>query len=174
MDSSPGVNQSWLGGARRWVRLAVVLLCGAGQWGCANSTHGYITPERFDFKTVVELPPGNSGGWRAVCIEARFTHGNTGDYSICRFEVGTPLRNRQQGVISLDRARAEAAIQANNAAHAVMAAAQPGDLTGPLCLQFKSVYNELLRQKIKGARVGACETHGVEVVIFDVAVGRLP
>lgn len=135
--------------------------------GC-NATSGRITPAHFRFKTVVRPSPDGAGGWRAVCIDARFTHGNTGLKGVCKFEVGTPLSNARQGTISLGMAQEESAKWANRAAHMVMSKAKPEDLTGLLCQEFRTLYHAMLEQAIRGAKVSGCTTPGIETVLFDI------
>jgi hypothetical protein len=89
---------------------AQVLLLIAVLLGCArgvNTVTGVITPAHFRFKTVVEISKRNKqrpDGWQAVCIHARITEGDSGATDVCKFEVGLPLRNEDQGDISLELA----------------------------------------------------------------------
>lgn len=151
----------------RYLLAAATALWGTTLVGC-NATSGRITPAHFKFRQVVKKSGADASGWRAVCINARFTHGNTGLKGVCKFEVGVPLRNTQQGEIPLETAQEEAAKWANRAAHMVMAEAKPEDLTGPLCYKFKTLYRLMLSEAVHGAQVSDCVTRGVDTVPFDV------
>ncbi|MCY1023204.1 hypothetical protein [Pyxidicoccus sp. MSG2] len=106
-------------------------------------------------------------GWRAVCINARVTEGDSGATDVCKFEVGLPLRNGQQGDIPLMEARWLSAELANQAAQWVLAAARPGEMIAVHCIQFRRRYERLLKDEIAGARVSECRTPGIETVRFD-------
>jgi hypothetical protein len=150
--------------------LCVLLLGVGGLSGCGtgrNSVTGRITPAHFEFTTVVEEEPGEPSGWRAVCIHARITQGDSRATTACKFEVGLPLCNRQQGRISLEDAQDAAAEMANRAAYRVLSEARPGTMLATLCRDFKELYGVLLDEKFKGAKVGECKTRGVKVVHFD-------
>lgn len=156
----------------RWC-LPVVLLI-VGPMGCArglNTVTGRITPGHFRFKPVVQIDKRNRtqpDGWQAVCIHARITEGDSGATDVCKFEVGLPLRNEEQGDIALEVAQRTAARLANRAAHTVLAEAPPGEMLAVLCLQFKGRYEKMLKEEIDGARVSQCETEGIETVYFDI------
>ncbi|HEX5751495.1 MAG TPA: hypothetical protein VFZ09_35055 [Archangium sp.] len=160
---------------RSWWRFRGALLCSlllgvGGLSGCGtgrNSVTGRITPEHFEFTTIVEEEPGEPSGWRAVCIHARITQGDSGATTACKFEVGLPLCNRQQGRISLEDAQEAAAEMANRAVYRVLSEAHPGTMLATLCRDFKELYGVLLEEEFKGAKVGECKTRGVKVVHFD-------
>jgi hypothetical protein len=154
--------------------LATTLLTGAlGQSGCTHGRGlviGRITPEHFRFKTVVavdadEMQPD---GWRAVCIHARITEGDSGATDVCKFEVGVPIRNTQQREVPLEVAQQVATYLANTAAHEILAKAQRGEMIAILCRRFKNKYDHLLREHIAGARVSECRTLGLEPIYFDI------
>lgn len=170
MDDSTGRSRRLRPG------LILCLLFAAGGMNCAsgasgrNPVTGVITPEYFRFREVVpdNDPSMPSGGWRAVCILAQIKHGNSGAKTACEFEVGVPLRNKDQGTIPLEIAQFAAASMANQAARAVMSDAQPGEMLAELCRRFKVVYQEILDAKIKGARVSQCRSAGIETVPFGI------
>lgn len=158
------------------------LLVLAGMWwlgaggltGCAsgrNTVTGRITPEYFEFTTTVKKPRSKNepGGWWAVCIHAQITQGDSGATSICKFEVGLPQRNRSQGEISLAHAQEVAADMANRAIYKVLSEAHPSTMHVTHCINFKKIYEPMLDEKIKGARVGACETESAKTVHFGVS-----
>jgi hypothetical protein len=158
----------------RWFLTVLLLVVVAAPLGCArglNTVTGRITPSHFRFKTVVEVAKRNRihpDGWRAVCIHARITEGDSGATDICKFEVGLPLRNRDQGDISLEVAQRTAAATANRAAHRVLAEARQGEVIALLCLRFKERYEKMLKEEVSGSRVSQCETEGIETVYFDI------
>ncbi|WP_375769406.1 DUF2381 family protein [Archangium gephyra] len=157
----------------RLVVLVGVLLWGAGGLtGCAtgrNTVTGRITPAYFEFTTVVEKsgPEDEPGGWRAVCIHARITMGESGATHICKFEVGMPLHNEHQGEISLQDAQDAAAAMANRAMYKILSEAAQGEMLFTHCKNFKTLYNLMLKEKIYGAEVGACMRKGVKTVHFN-------
>jgi outer membrane PBP1 activator LpoA protein len=135
-----------------------------------------ITPEYFRFRDVV---PDNdrsapSGGWRAVCIHALIKHGDSDARTVCKFEVGVPIRNEQQGEISVEEAQFAAASMANRAAREVLAEAHPGEMFAVLCRNFKKMYRPMLKAKIAGSEVGECTTAGTETVLFGITTGVEP
>ena len=156
------------------VLLAFVGLSCARGSADRNPVVGVITPEYFRFRDVVpdDDPSKSSGGWRAVCIQARVEHGNSGAKTACQFEVGVPLRTEEEGEISLELAQFAAASMANRAAREIMSDAQPGEMLAELCRQFKVIYEAMLNAKITGARVGACRTEGIETVPFGITGGE--
>jgi len=158
----------------------VLVLLFVGQAGCArglNTVTGRITPAHYRFKTVVEISKRNKlrpDGWRAVCIHARITEGDSGATDVCKFEVGLPLRNEDLGDVPLELAQQTAARTANRAAHLVLSAAREGEMIAVLCLQFKEHYERLLKEEIAGSRVSQRETDGIETVYFDIPGGLTP
>lgn len=160
-----------------WCLLGLLFV---GQMGCArglNAVSGRITPSHYRFKTVVEISKRNKlrpDGWRAVCIHARITEGDSGATDVCKFEVGVPLRNEDLGDISLELAQETAARTANRAAHLVLSEAPAGEMIAVLCLQFKDRYERLLKEELAGSRVSQCETEGIETVYFDIPGSLTP
>ncbi|WP_205525826.1 hypothetical protein [Pyxidicoccus trucidator] len=152
--------------------MVAVLLASTGLVGCvhgSNSVAGRISPEHFRFKTVVTLDSQTlPDGWRAVCIIARITEGDSGATDVCKFEVGLPLRNAQRGDVPLMDARWISAELANHAARSVLAEARPGEMIAVHCIQFKRRYERMLKDEIAGARVSECRTPGIETVHFDI------
>jgi len=124
-----------------------------------------ITPEMFKFKMIVRAD-SDGGGWRAVCIKARITNGNTQATGLCAFEVGTPLRMKTGTEVSLGFAQKVAAELANTAAVTVLRSLPPETMIGPACLAFRAEYHLLLRQAIDGSKVGECG-RDAPVVLFD-------
>lgn len=124
----------------------------------------------FPLQTVVavdtnELQPD---GWRAVCIHARITEGDSDATDVCKFEVGLPIRNIQQRDVPLEVAQQVATYLANEAAHEVLSKAQRGEMIAVLCRRFKNEHERLLGEHIAGARVSACRTRGLEPIYFDI------
>ena len=156
----------------------LVVLVGVLSWavggltGCAtgrNTVTGRITPAHFEFTKVVETsgPEDEPGGWWSVCIHARITMGDSGAITICKFEVGVPVRNGPQGEISLEFARAAAASMANRAMYKVLSEAHPSEMLGIHCRNFTKLYLLMLDEKVKGSRVRQCMMQGVKTVHFD-------
>lgn len=159
----------------RMAVLAGVLLWGmGGLTGCASSRNavtGRITPAHFEFTKVVENsgPKDEPGGWWAVCIHARITMGDSGATSICKFEVGLPARNWSQGEVSLEDAQEAAAAMANRAMYKVLSEADIAEMLAVHCLKFRKLYELMLDEKIRGARVGECRRRGIKTVHFNEA-----
>lgn len=151
----------------------LLLLTASGALGCAtggagpNQVQGFITPEHFRFQTVTSKAPGSEpGGWWAVCIQAVMKNGNTGDRTVCMFEVGIPMRSGRDGAVDLVEAQRTCARRANDAAHKVMMLASPQEMTALVCKQFKVTYQLLLRQEFAPATVSDCMTPGLRPVIY--------
>ena len=165
---------------QRWAVLALGLVCGG--MGCArgqpgrNSVVGVITPEYFRFRETVpdDEPQEPGGGWRAVCIHALIKQGDSDAKTVCKFEVGVPLRTRQQGEISLEDAQFAAASMANRAAREVLSQAHPGEMFAVLCTRFKMTYQLMLRAKYAGALVTECDIEGIETVPFGIELSKEP
>lgn len=165
-----------------YVALILSLLNVCGGTNCAKGTSGpnpvdgVITPEYFRFRETVpdndRQEPG--GGWRAVCIHAQIKHGNSDAKTLCKFEVGMPLRTEEDGEIPLEEAQFAAAAMANRAARDVLSRAHPGEMYIVLCQDFIRTYDAMLRAKYKGSRVRACHTEGIETVRFGFKVGEEP
>jgi hypothetical protein len=159
----------------RWrVTLAgLLLLSMGGPLGCAgggagpNHVQGFITPAHFRFQSVTQKPAGGEpGGWWAVCIHAVMRNGNTGDSTVCMFEVGLPMLSGRDGAVDLAEAQRICARRANDAAHKVMVLASPQEMTAVVCKQFKITYQLLLRQEFAPATVSDCTTKGLRPVIY--------
>jgi len=164
----------WLAASSpRWVVLVGVVLWGTGGLtGCAmgrNTVTGRITPAYFEFTQIVKKsgPKSEAGGWRAVCIHARITMGDSGATYVCKFEVGMPLRNGRQGEISLQDAQDAAATMANRAMYKILSEADQGEMLFTHCNNFKALYSLMLKEKIHGAEVGACMSKDVKTIHFN-------
>lgn len=156
---------------------AMVLCSGALGSGCSHGSNpviGRITPEHFQFTTVVKPRKTDPYGWRAVCIHARITHGDSQATDVCKFEVGLPLYNEDQGEIPLEVAQQTAADLANRASYSVLSRSRPGEMLAVLCKDFKEVYEGMLREWIKGARVGKCLTADIKTVHFGIPDDCVP
>jgi hypothetical protein len=156
-----------------WALATVLLASAAGGTGCVHRrglVTGRITPEHFQFKTIVPVDTNEMqpDGWRAVCIHARITEGDAGTTDVCKFEVGVPIRNTQQREVPLEVAQQITAYLANDAAHAVLSRAKRGEMIAILCRRFKHEYEQLLRENIAGSRVSECLTRGLVPVHFDI------
>ena len=87
---------------------------------------------------------------------------------MCKFEVGIPIRNTQQGEVPLEVAQQVVAYLANAAAQEILSKAERGEMIAILCRRFKTEYGYLLGERIAGARVSECRTRGLEPVYFDI------
>jgi hypothetical protein len=135
---------------------------------CSRVVVGLITPEHFQFRETVRLvDDGKPGGWQVVCIEATLRDGNTGLTVMCDFEVGAPLRNTGQGLITRRFAQTAAAMAANNAAQLLLSQLEAGAMLGMICQQFRPAMQANLGAVIAGARVKKCDTRGIPTVRFD-------
>ena len=135
---------------------------------CSRSVVRLITPEHFQFHEVVRLAAdGKPAGWQAVCVQATLRDGNTGQTVMCDLEVGVPLRNNKQGLISRRFAQTAAALAANNSAHLLLSQPGAGAMLGMLCQQFRPAMQAELNASIAGARVKKCDTKGIPTVRFD-------
>ncbi|ADO67851.1 uncharacterized protein STAUR_0042 [Stigmatella aurantiaca DW4/3-1] len=93
---------------------------------------------------------------------------------MCKFEVGVPIQNEQQGTISLKYAQQVSAQTANRAAYAVLSEAHSGEMLAVLCIDFKEEYRRALGEQVSGSRVSECVTAGIETVYFDLPEGVKP
>lgn len=135
---------------------------------------GVITPEYFRFREIVpdddqQLP---AGGWRAVCIHALLRHGDSEAKTVCKFEVGLPLRTKENREIPLGEAQLAAASMANRAVRDVLSRTHPGEMLAILCKDFKTTYQAMLRAKYAGALVRECMAAGIETVPFGIELGE--
>jgi hypothetical protein len=141
--------------------LTIWVLCGAGP----NRVQGFITAKKFEFRQIV--PVDLDGGWRAVCLRAAFTHGNTDITIRCTFTVGTPIRLRPDAPpprdITHEHAQEAGAAAANQAAYLVLSKASPDSMSAVLCDSFVKEYNRLLKEGIPGARVNNTCIHDILV-----------
>ncbi|MFY0562487.1 hypothetical protein ACN28E_01485 [Archangium lansingense] len=158
--------------AARVPRLVVLVGVLLGGCGCAtgrNTVTGRITPAHFEFTQTVKKsgPKNEPGGWRAVCIHARMTMGDSGATHVCKFEVGMPMRNDDQGEISLQDAQVAAAAMANQAMYKILLDADPGVMLFIHCKNFKTLYDLMIKEKIRGAKVTACTSEDVKTIHFD-------
>jgi len=149
--------------------------CASGQQG-PNPVVGVITPEYFRFREVVldddlQIP---AGGWRAVCIHALLKHGSSDAKTVCKFEVGLPLRTEDDREIPLGEAQLAAASMANRAVRDVLSRSHPGEMLAILCKDFKTTYQAMLSAKYRGARVRECRSAGTETVPFGIKLGEEP
>lgn len=155
-----------------WVELG----CASGQQSGPNPVVGVITPEYFRFREVVpdDDRQDQAGGWRAVCIHALLRHGNSEAKTVCKFEVGLPLRTQAHREIPLEEAQLAASSMANRAARDVLSRSSPGEMLAVLCRNFKATYAAMLNAKYAGARVGECRIAGIETVPFGIKLGEEP
>ena len=75
-----------------------------------------------------------------MCIHAQLKQGTSGAKTVCKFEVGLPLRTEDQKKISLEEAQFAAAAMANRAVRDVLSRAHPGAMLATLCTDFKETY----------------------------------
>ncbi|WP_224370284.1 hypothetical protein [Hyalangium versicolor] len=85
-----------------------------------------------------------------------------------------PIRTSIQGEVSLEDAREASADMANRAAFQVLSTAHPGSMLSELCSRFKETYELMLKEKLKGSRVGECRSLGIETVPFGVVLNPAP
>lgn len=83
--------------------------------------------------------------------------------------MGLPVFNEARGEIPLQEAQQTAAELANRASYKVLSQCHPGESLAVLCSDFKSLYEALLSEWIKGARVSQCMTKGVRIVHFGIS-----
>jgi len=172
--------RSAIDSSRPHIPSLLTLVLAVGLSGCShgqpplNSVDGYIGPEYFRFREIVKAPRNadKPGGWRAVCIHAQINSGDSGATTVCKFEVGVPIRPKDQGEIRLEEAQFAAAAMANRAARDVLGSAHPGTMLAELCNRFKQTYELMLNTKFSGAKVGACMTEGTETVLFGVSIPK--
>ena len=74
----------------------------------------------------------------------------------------------------MEVAQQTAADLANRASYSVLSRSRPGEMLAVLCKDFKEVYEGMLREWIKGARVGKCLTAGIETVHFGIPDDCVP
>ena len=134
--------------------------CTGGSTSVPTGTR--ITPEFFQYATMIEAPEdGSTGGWRAVCIHARVGQSvaepQGGQWSAsrqCSLEFQVPIINHQHGFIPLRMAQRISADVANEVAYRVLTR-EPA-LTIMTCSKLKVGMNEALDEAIKGSRVNLC------------------
>jgi hypothetical protein len=153
------------------VQLIAVLLGVTPQTGCVHQpVKGLIQPTHFEFVTITPQRKRGPGGWRAACVHARITHGNSGELYTCQFGVEMPIENEENGPISSKYAQEQAAECANNAAYAVLA--KITEPTPPplytLCSDIRDEYRERLNDTIKGSRVMPTCDPKTKPVVFGV------
>lgn len=157
-------------------QLIAVLLSITPQTACMHQpVSGLIQPSHFEFVTITPQRKRGPGGWRAACIYAQITHGNSGDLYTCQFGVEMPIENAENGPISSNYAQEKAAECANNAAYTVLA-----EITEPtppplytLCKAIRDEYRKLLNEAIKGSRVmPTCDPKARPVVFGMPAPSR--
>ena len=85
----------------------------------------------------------------------------------CKFGVGVPIKNSEQGFISVDMAQSQSAACANAAAQETFMLATPATPMGIACEQFKTLYGLTLREVILGSRVTTTCYPGVAPVILS-------
>ncbi|HEX2572484.1 MAG TPA: hypothetical protein VH877_23255 [Polyangia bacterium] len=126
---------------------------------------GKIMPEHFKFYVKVPHDPHKpgTGGWKEACVHARMRDAETGRSILCRFQTGVPIVNEDQGFISDDFARQEAAEAANIAAYTVLMKGTP---VGIACRPFMDLMQVVLNKKLYGARVYPCDGK-VPPISFD-------
>ena len=146
------------------VIVGAVLLLGSG---CSFAA-GRITPEHFQFVTVVQLSPRKkAGGWREACVHARIKNVGTGQSMVCSFGIGMPLRTDIGGDISTPLAQRIAADCANEAAHLVLASANRTSMIGVLCQNVRSAYDLMLRKAVGGSARQTCHDKTTPVVFGE-------
>ncbi len=69
----------------------------------------------------------------------------------------------------MTQAQEVAADMANRAIYKVLSEAHPSTMHATHCINFKKFYELMLDEKIRGARVGACESEGAKTVHFGVS-----
>lgn len=139
-----------------WVVIFLTACAGNGRVPGSYKSGSRITPGYFRFATIIP-DDGSRSGWRAVCIKALMGQGLPNQpYAsarVCRFEVGTPLRN-YKGPVSLPAAQNAATAAANDAAYSVLQRSAGVDET--TCIRFRTEMNRRLKSLIPGAEVSTC------------------
>jgi len=124
--------------------------------GCTTRVAGTIPPSQFQFRTTVPLGGEKVGGWQAA--QVIITLGSKYGVAVCRIEVGTPLVNEVEGVISVEAAQVAASRAADIAARVALARPR---LSAELCRAFIDEMNVQLIDIIDGARVSAFTSDGL-------------
>ena len=143
--------------------LAVALVISSACGGSTSVPSGtYISPEFFEYQTIIEPPEdGSPGGWRAVCIRARLgqtmasPQGVLGHSHIeCGLEFGSPIVTRDLGYIPLHVAQRTSADVANEVAYEVLQEVR--GMTTVICRALHTGMTKGMNEKIKGSTVTAC------------------
>jgi hypothetical protein len=120
--------------------------------GMVTLVEGSVSPEHFQFVTVVNQQGEEPGGWRAACIHIPLSR-TTGDSFICRMGVEMPLKTDADGLISTPLAQRISADCANLAAQIALGAVTPTTPLGMACESFKTHYRTFLNNAVGGSRV---------------------
>jgi hypothetical protein len=118
-----------------------------------------ITPDVFQYATIIEAPAdGSTGGWRAVCVKVRLDQrtapSQQGAPAECDLEYGTPIVNHQHGHIPLHKAQRISAEVSNEVGRRVLEKAR--DLTEITCRKLRTGMNKGMDKAIKGSKVTKC------------------
>lgn len=80
--------------SKRLTQLAALLPLAVLSSGCASAVTGRIQPAHFQFTTVVPHTEPGEGGWRAACVHAQITNGDTREPYSCIIGVEMPIESR--------------------------------------------------------------------------------
>lgn len=125
---------------------------------------GGLSPRHFHFHDVVPKRGKQAGGWRAACLEVGIERDTTGELFYCKFGVEMPIENSKQGELPINRVQDISASCANQAARTTLATVTPTTPIGIACEEFKTLYHQILRKVIDGAKVTKVCYPGVPAV----------
>ena len=136
---------------------ALLFLRGLPLWllllsGCAT-VEGSLKPEHFQFVNQVSKRGKGAGGWRVACVHVGIRKSATRELFLCKFGVEVPVENEEQGFIPVERAQGAAAKCANLAAQNVLRLTTKETPLGIACEVFKTEYDLILNQTVKGSHV---------------------
>ena len=158
--------------SKQIARLAALLLPVVLSSGCAAAlVTGKIGTEHFQFVTTVPHTEPGEGGWRAACVHAQITNGDTEEVYTCVLGVEMPIETGS-GPISTRLAQRISADCANDAAYAVLST-----MTNPpppplytLCMSVRAAFTLRLTAAIRGSRVMSTCDPRTKPIIFGIPV----
>lgn len=159
--------------SKQIVRLAALLPLVGLSSGCAAAlVTGRIRTEHFQFVTTVPQTEPGAGGWRAACVHAQITNGDTKEAYTCTLGVEMPIETGS-GPISTRLAQRISADCANDAAYAVlstMTTPPPPPPLYTLCMSVRKAFALRLAVAIRGSRVMSTCDPSTTPVIFGIPV----
>jgi hypothetical protein len=168
-----------MGGAERLVskkivRLAALLPFFVLSSDCAAAwVTGRIGPEHFQFVTTVPHTEPGEGGWRAACVHAQITNGDTEETYTCIVGVEMPIETGSSP-ISTRLAQRISADCANDAAYAVLSTmtSPPPPPLYTLCMSVRAAFALRLTAAIRGSRVMSTCDPSTKPVTFGIPMPK--